>query len=82
MPVRDAGYALERHDSLNLQLPGGASQLQLIDRTAFLRVTLVPDTAGYQVTIVLDSLQSRRRWSAGGAGFASFPPGGHGGPPP
>jgi hypothetical protein len=57
-PVRDAGYALERHDSLNLQLPGGASQLQLIDRTAFLHLTLVPDTAGYQVTIVLDSLRA------------------------
>jgi hypothetical protein len=58
LPVRDAAYALERHDSLTLQLPGGASQLQLIDRTAFLRVTLARDTTGYQATIVLDSLQS------------------------
>jgi len=57
-PLRDASYALERHDSLNLQLPGGASQLQLIDRTAFLRVMLVSDTAGYQVAIVLDSLRA------------------------
>jgi hypothetical protein len=58
LPVRDAGYALVRHDSLTLQLPGGANQLQLIDRTAYLRVTLAPDTGGYQATIVLDSMQA------------------------
>lgn len=58
LPVRDAPYALERHDSLTLQLPGGASQLQVIDRMAYLRVTLLRDTTGYQATIVLDSLQS------------------------
>jgi hypothetical protein len=58
LPVRDAGYALVRHDSLTLQLPGGANQLQLIDRTAYLRLSLVPDTNGYLVTIVLDSLQA------------------------
>jgi hypothetical protein len=58
LPVRDAAYALERHDSIDLQLPGGANQLQLIDRTAYLHVTLARDTAGYQATIVLDSLQA------------------------
>jgi hypothetical protein len=58
LPVRDAGYALVRHDSLTLQLPGGANQLQLIDRTAYLRLSLAPDTNGYLVTIVLDSLQA------------------------
>jgi hypothetical protein len=58
VPIRDATYALQRHDSLTLQLPGGANQLQLNDRTAYLRVTLNRDTAGYQATIVLDSLQS------------------------
>ena len=58
LPVRDVSYALNRHDSLTLQLPGGASQQQLIDRTAYLRVTLVRDPAGYLATIVLDSLQS------------------------
>jgi hypothetical protein len=58
LPVRDAAYALVRHDSLTLQLPGGANQLQLIDRTAYLRVTLAPDTSGYLATIVLDSLQA------------------------
>ena len=58
LPVRDAGYALVRHDSLTLQLPGGANQLQLIDRTAYLRVSLAPDTNGYLATIVLDSMQA------------------------
>jgi hypothetical protein len=57
-PVRDAAYALVRHDSLTLQLPGGASQLQLIDRTAYLHLTLAQDTSGYLATIVLDSLQA------------------------
>jgi hypothetical protein len=58
LPVRDAAYALVRHDSLALQLPGGASQLQLIDRTAYLRLTIARDTNGYLATIVLDSLQA------------------------
>lgn len=58
LPVRDASYALVRHDSLTIQLPGGANQLQLIDRTAYLRLSLVRDTTGYLATIVLDSLQS------------------------
>jgi len=61
-PMRNAAYTLVRHDSLSLQLPGGASQRQLIDRTAYLNVSLVTDTGGYQVAIVLDSLQA----SAGG----------------
>jgi hypothetical protein len=58
LPVRDAGYALVRHDSLTLQLPGGANQLQVIDRTAYLHVTVTPDTSGYVASIVLDSLQA------------------------
>ncbi len=57
-PIRNAAYVLERHDSLFLQLPGNASQQQLIDRTAFVSVTLIPDTGGYQTTIVLDSLHA------------------------
>ncbi len=60
--MRNGAYMLVRHDSLSLQLPGGANQQQLIDRTAYLNVSLVPDTGGYQVAIVLDSLQA----SAGG----------------
>jgi hypothetical protein len=65
-PVHDAAYALERHDSLTIQLPGGASQQQLIDRTAYLRVSLLPDTTGYVATIVLDSVQA----SVGGVAAA------------
>jgi hypothetical protein len=57
-PIRNAAYTLQRHDSLSLQLPGGANQQQLIDRTAYVNVTLVPDTGGYQATIVLDSLHA------------------------
>jgi hypothetical protein len=57
-PVQNAAYTLTRHDSLTLQLPGGANQLQLIDRTAYLRLTIAPDTGGYRATIVLDSLQA------------------------
>jgi hypothetical protein len=58
LPIRNAAYTLERHDSLTLQLPGGASQLQLNDRTAFLHLTLLQGAGGYQATIVLDSLQA------------------------
>lgn len=57
-PIQNAAYTLTRHDSLTLQLPGGANQLQLIDRTAYLRLTIAPDTGGYLATIVLDSLQA------------------------
>jgi hypothetical protein len=59
-PVRNAAYRLERHDSLSLQYPGGATQEQVRDRIAFLHVS-VTETAPqalYQVTIVLDSLQA------------------------
>ena len=59
LPIRDATYALTRHDSLTLQLPGGGSQVQLIDRTAYLRLTLARDTgSAYTATVVLDSLQA------------------------
>jgi hypothetical protein len=59
-PVQSAQYRLERHDSLSLQYPGGASQEQVRDRIAFLHVTVGESaTQGpYQVTIVLDSLQA------------------------
>jgi hypothetical protein len=58
LPVRDVAYTLVRHDSLTLQLPGGANQLQLIDRTAYLRLNIAGDTSGYVANIVLDSLQA------------------------
>ncbi len=59
-PVRSAAYRLERHDSLTLQYPGGATQEQVRDRVAFLHVGVAePGTEGvYQVTIVLDSLRA------------------------
>jgi hypothetical protein len=59
-PVRNAAYRLERHDSLSLQYPGGATQEQVRDRIAFLHVTVAESApqAPYQVTIVLDSLQA------------------------
>ena len=59
-PVRSAAYRLERHDSLSLQYPGGATQEQVRDRIAFLQVAVGESaTQGpYPVTIVLDSLQA------------------------
>ncbi len=59
-PVRNAAYRLERHDSLSLQYPGGATQEQVRDRVAFLRVTVIesPTPGAFQVAIVLDSLQA------------------------
>lgn len=59
-PAPVSAYRLERHDSLELQYPGGAVQQQVRDRIAFIHVT-VDGTAGatsYPVTIVLDSLQA------------------------
>jgi hypothetical protein len=56
-PVQGAAYRVERRDSLTLQYEGGASQDQVRDRTAFVRLTLAPAAAGsYRTTIVLDSL--------------------------
>jgi hypothetical protein len=59
-PVRNARYRLERHDSLVLQYPGGATQEQVRDRIAFLHVNVAEagPQAPYRVTIVLDSLQA------------------------
>ena len=56
-PVQGARYRVERHDSLTLQYEGGASQDQVRDRTAFVRLTLAEGAAGsYRATILLDSL--------------------------
>jgi hypothetical protein len=59
-PVQDAAYRLERHDSLSLQYPGGATQEQARDRIAFLHVRVDESgTAGeYRLSVVLDSLQA------------------------
>ena len=51
---------MERHDSLMLQYPGGATQEQVRDRTAFLHVT-VAETATpgvLQLAVLLDSIQA------------------------
>lgn len=50
----DLRFQISRHDSLNLQYPTG-SQLQVLDRTAWVRMLLTSDNV---VTIVLDSLRS------------------------
>jgi hypothetical protein len=59
-PTRSVGYKLERHDSLTLQYPGGATQEQIRDRIAHFHLTVAESgTPGsYQVAIVLDSLQA------------------------
>ena len=64
-PVRNAAYSLERHDSLTLQYPGGASQQQVRDRIAFLHVTIARRRRrrSYQVTIV--PRLARRRSESG-----------------
>jgi hypothetical protein len=55
--VQGASYRVERRDSLTLQYEGGASQEQLRNRTAFVRLTLAEAPGGsYRATIVLDSL--------------------------
>ncbi len=61
--MQSATYAFERRDSLTLQLPGGATQVQQFNRTAFLTVSLAPEGSMYRATIRLDSL----RQEAGGA---------------
>jgi hypothetical protein len=59
-PARSVGYRLERHDSLTLQYPGGATQEQIRDRIAQFHLTVAESGApgAYQVVIVLDSLQA------------------------
>jgi hypothetical protein len=59
-PARSVGYKLERHDSLTLQYPGGATQEQIRDRIAHFHLTVAESgtPGGYQVAIVLDSLQA------------------------
>lgn len=60
-PLRSASFRLERHDSLDLQFEGGASQQQSRDRVAFLSVSIAESASRgeYGVTIVLDSLEAQ-----------------------
>ena len=52
-------FAFERRDSLTLQLPGGASQVQEFRRTAFLAISVSGAAPPYQVGIRLDSLRQQ-----------------------
>jgi hypothetical protein len=61
-PVSGSTYALERRDSLTLELPGGGNQVQQFARTAYVTVAIAEATGGYRTTIRLDSL----RQEAGG----------------
>lgn len=61
-PMQGARYSYERRDSLALQLPGGATQIQQFNRTAFLTISMAPEGPAYRATIRLDSL----RQEAGG----------------
>jgi hypothetical protein len=56
-PVSGSTYALERRDSLTLELPGGGNQVQQFARTAYVSVAIAEATGGYRTTIRLDSLR-------------------------
>jgi hypothetical protein len=58
--VRAAAYRMERHDSLTLQYPGGATQEQIRDRTAYLHVNIAESSSPgvFQLAVVLDSIQA------------------------
>lgn len=57
-PDAVAHYALARVDSLTIEM-AGAEQGQVLDRTLFLTITSVPSSLGRQITILVDSLQTR-----------------------
>lgn len=56
-PSAGERYSLERQDSLTLELPGGATQVQQSSRTAYLTVTIADGAGAYHTTIRLDSLR-------------------------
>jgi hypothetical protein len=56
-PTAASHYALERRDSLTLELPGGATQVQQFTRTAYLTVAIEDAPGKYHTTIRLDSLR-------------------------
>ena len=58
-PTPTTTFAFQRRDSLTLQLPGGASQVQEFRRTAYLGVTVRGTTPPYEVGIRLDSLRQQ-----------------------
>jgi hypothetical protein len=56
-PAAAARYALERNDSLTLDLPGGATQVQQSSRTAYLTVIVADAPGAYHASVRLDSLR-------------------------
>lgn len=58
-PSPNTTFAFLRRDSLTLQLPGGASQVQEFRRTAYLGVSVRGAAAPYDVAIQLDSLRQQ-----------------------
>lgn len=57
-PEAVAHYTLARVDSLTIEM-AGAEQGQVLDRTLFLTITSEPSSLGRQITILIDSLQTR-----------------------
>jgi len=58
-PAPTTAYALQRRDSLALQLPGGATQVQEFQRTAYLGISVRGAAPPYEVAIQLDSLRQQ-----------------------
>lgn len=56
-PASPTSFAFARRDSLTLQLPGGATQVQEFRRTAYLGITVRGAAPPYEVAIHLDSLR-------------------------
>ena len=59
-----SSFAFERRDSLTLQLPGGATQVQQFRRTAYLGIAVRGAAPPYEVSILLDSLRQEGGVSA------------------
>lgn len=58
-PAPTTSFAFQRRDSLTLQLPGGATQVQEFSRTAYLGIGVRGAAPPYEVTIHLDSLRQQ-----------------------
>ncbi len=58
-PAPTTTYAFQRHDSLTLQLPGGASQVQEFQRTAYLDIAVRGAAPPFEVAIQLDSIRQQ-----------------------
>jgi hypothetical protein len=58
-PAPATTFAFQRRDSLTLQLPGGATQVQEFRRIAYLAISVRGAAAPYEVGIQLDSLRQQ-----------------------